>query len=579
MIRIRRRLIFHFTYQFFFQWVFVLMVLLTGLFLLIQLINKEEIQKNFTAGALESMVLEADARQGSIALPSHWTEQLTERGYWLQVVNSEGRVVYSLNVPEGLKTVYGAPELLQIGETGRLDTCRVTVKLESIRDQEYLFMLGIEDTGPERLQSWFHAFGANGIVRPDAAKDLERLLEQSNEYVQIVDAEGQIVQSIGEADRRDPYQPLELLKMRSEPDIYASSAAVYYDEASGHIWLLHTIKDGQSFNQQPILHGVIVSLTATAGFALLLTLGFSFWHGYRYGQPLLLFAAWFERMGKGQYREALTDKDRKKVYRKNGAIRLRYRLYKEVIAGFYHMAERLDASEQERVRLEKTREEWMTGISHDLRTPLSTIHGYGHLLESSDFEWTDAELKEMGRTIREKGDYMLELLQDFSLTFQLKNKDVPFELTPTELNELVRRTVLRYVNDATLQHVTFSFAGEKASIMVHVNTKWLQRLLDNLITNAIKHNPPGTQITVTTKKTAQHAFILVEDNGVGMDEHTRRNLFERYYRGTNTEQGTDGAGLGMSIAKSIAVAHQGDIEVTSREGAGTTITLRLPRSA
>ncbi|WP_233455243.1 sensor histidine kinase [Paenibacillus elgii] len=101
-------------------------------------------------------------------------------------------------------------------------------------------------------------------------------------------------------------------------------------------------------------------------------------------------------------------------------------------------------------------------------------------------------------------------------------------------------------------------------------------MLDNLISNAVKHNPSGTLITVRTGSEGAEAWIAVEDNGSGMDEETVRNLFDRYYRGTNTEEKTDGAGLGMSIAKAIATAHQGRIEVQSRVGEGTVVLVRLP---
>lgn len=218
----------------------------------------------------------------------------------------------------------------------------------------------------------------------------------------------------------------------------------------------------------------------------------------------------------------------------------------------------------------------MTGISHDLRTPLSTIQGFGHLLESGQYTWTDEELQGMGKMIREKGDYMLALLQDFSLAFQLKNQALSFPVGKLEINEFVRRTVLRYVNDVTLAHVSFAFESSPDAIFIKSDAKWLQRVLDNLIWNGIKHNPPGVAITLKTWRDEREAFIAVEDNGVGFDEETKHNLFERYYRGTATEDGTDGTGLGMNIAKAIVLAHKGKIDVESQVGQGTRIVLRFP---
>lgn len=576
MSKVRRRLAAHFTVQFFFLWMFVLVTLIVVLLLVIRFLTNQDLKKTFPVGALDTIITETVENGESVTIPSHWTDQLTERGYWLQVVDAEGKVVCAINAPNRLPASYGTAELLQIEENGRFDSFRVGTKFSGAGGSPLLYMLGTEDRGPAKLEAWIRAYGEAGRVREDALQELTRQLASENAYVQIIDASGAIVQSVGDSARKEPYRPLELIAMRAEPGLYPSDMSFYYDSSSGYTWILHKAKAGPPFASQPILHEVILTLVITGGVVLLLTFVFSVWHGYRYGQPLLLFVDWFERMGQGRYQEALTEKDRKKVFRKNGRIRLRYRLYKEVIAGFYEMAARLEASERERSRLEKTREEWMTGISHDLRTPLSTIQGYGHLLESGTFQWTEPELRDMGKTIREKGDYMVDLLQDFSLTFQLKNNAVPFLLEDVELNEFVRRIVLRYVNDVTIGDVSFSFECEEQALTVRANPKWFQRMLDNLISNAVKHNPPGTLITVRTGSEGADAWIEVEDNGAGMDEETMRNLFERYYRGTNTEEKTDGAGLGMSIAKAIATAHQGRIEVKSRAGEGTVVQVRLP---
>lgn len=102
-------------------------------------------------------------------------------------------------------------------------------------------------------------------------------------------------------------------------------------------------------------------------------------------------------------------------------------------------------------------------------------------------------------------------------------------------------------------------------------------MIDNLICNAIKHNPKGTSITVYLKKEQEKNIltIAVHDNGTGMDEETLKHLFNRYYRGTNTDEKSDGTGLGMSIAKQIADLHKGMISVQSETNKGTTVTIQF----
>src|SRR5690606_33410882 len=255
-----------------------------------------------------------------------------------------------------------------------------------------------------------------------------------------------------------PYTTLfRSLTRKYEPGRYATQVSVYNDSATNTTWALHfpgkeREDAGWIFPSQETQIIVIA-----VGTSLVLALLFSIWNGYRYGQPLLLLVNWLERMGKEQYDEVFTDKERKKLFKKKGKIRHRYRLYQEVIQSFYQMTKKLDKAQQERKHLEKTREEWMVGISHDLRTPLSTIQGYGHLLESNKYPFTSEELQEIGKVVREKGDYMVQLVNDFSLVFQLKNSAIQLEKIPVHLNEYVQNVVRKFERDLTLQTVSFSF--------------------------------------------------------------------------------------------------------------------------
>ncbi|GGG09881.1 sensor histidine kinase [Paenibacillus aceti] len=581
MRKIRTRLALHFTYQLLMQWVLILLTMMIILFSLFNYMANQDLKRTFSTGALDAIKIETIIQNDEVEMNHRWKKLLKEQGYWLQIINDRGSVIYSLNAPADLKKTYGATELLNIQESRRLGSYRVSAALEPEADglKSVVYLMGRQDLGTKLLNEWFQKYNQKGQIRADAMAELEQQLHGKDEYLQVVNTEGEILQSIGQSaqgstDKR--YLPLDLVAIHAEPGSYPMELSVHYDEDSGNTWLLHQGKQGRTIEKQSIFYDLIKGLVVIGVSVMVVTLALSIWHGYRYGQPLTLFAGWFERMGEGRYSEALTEKERKKVFKRNGKIRMRYRLYKEVIAGFYEMATQLDASQRDRKLLEQTREEWMTGISHDLRTPLATIQGYGHLLESGQFSWDEAELKEMGKVIREKGDFMLELVQDFSLTFQLKNNALRIPLEPIELNEFVRRSVLRYVNDATIDTAVFSYEEWEEELTIMANPKWFRRMLDNIITNAVNHNPEGTEITVSTGIAGDAAWICVADNGQGMDEETRCNLFERYYRGTSTDETTDGAGLGMSIAHAIVIAHQGRIRVESEPQQGAKVIMEFP---
>ncbi|SFM35921.1 Signal transduction histidine kinase [Paenibacillus sp. 1_12] len=578
-MKIQQRMAFHFTYQLIFYALLILAITLVACVMFFQNMTNNELRRNFPVGALQPIAQEAYSKDGTIRISPEWDKLIKEKGMWLQVVNAEGEVIYAFNTSPhyALPTSYSIAQLLDIQETRTLGTYAIHTQLNFAFNEPLLYMLGYHSPELDQLVAWFDAYGQHGIVRSEAVPLLDQRLRETGSYLQVIDPGSHIVQGIGDgAYVQKAYRLLDILAIQQSPSNYDTNIVTHRDQSSGMTWILYTPNAEGGPLKHPALDTATRGLVWFAGLILLLAVPVSIWHGYRYGQPLILFAGWFERMGRGQYDQVLTDKDKRKVFRRNGTMRTRYRLYKEVIESFYQMTHQLAQTEKERERLEKSQAEWMSGISHDLRTPLSTIQGYGYMLESLPEQWSQEEMRIMGSTIREKGDYMLELISDFSMIHQLKQGDSIMELREMDLVELVRCSVLKYVNDVTIPQYQFLYVGEELPLLVKADEIWLQRLMDNLLSNAVKHNPPGVSITVSVGRMNDKAYIRVIDNGKGMDEETLHHLFNRYYRGTNTEESTNGSGLGMSIAKTIVESHDGEIQVQSKVWQGTKIEIWLP---
>ncbi|MDG0813504.1 hypothetical protein OMP40_32605 [Cohnella rhizosphaerae] len=405
-MRMQHRMAFHFTYQLIFYALLIVTISLVAFILFFQNMSNKELRRNFPVGALQLIAQEAQFKDGTIEISPKWNKLIEQNGMWLQVVGAGGEVIYAVNTTSSpdLPTSYATAQLLDIQETRAFGTYAVHTELNFTFKEPLLYMLGYRSSELNQLHAWFDAYGQHGTVRSDAIPVLDRILNANGSYLQIIDAGSHTLQAIGDkAFAQKAYRPLDILAIAQSPSNYDTKIVAHKDNPSGMTWILYTPNPSGGPLKHPVLGTTTRELVWFAALILLLALSISVWHGYRYGQPLILFAGWFERMDRGQYDQVLTAKDLPKVFRRSGKLRIRYRLYKEVIESFYRMTHQLAQAEKERIRLEKAQTEWMSGISHDLRTPLATIQGYGYMLESLPTQWSHEEMRIMGATIREKG--------------------------------------------------------------------------------------------------------------------------------------------------------------------------------
>jgi signal transduction histidine kinase len=293
---------------------------------------------------------------------------------------------------------------------------------------------------------------------------------------------------------------------------------------------------------------------------------------------------WLQNLANGSYTEP-TDRHGipKSKLRVSRGLRRPYRMYQDVIAALEHLAYALQRGDIQRKRLEQTREEWIAGITHDLRTPLSSVKGYGELFAWADYEWTDSEIRQAGHVISEKATYMDGLVEDLGLTFRLRNDALPLQIEPENIIEVARNVVIALVNHPRSEGQTVEFESETDELIYPFDVRWFARALDNLVVNASLHNPVGTTITVSIQSHPHESLLYpdvhieIRDDGIGMNEEAVSHLFDRYYRGTNTsEEDVKGSGLGTAIAKQLIEAQGGHVSVTSAVGRGTTVMVELP---
>lgn len=249
-------------------------------------------------------------------------------------------------------------------------------------------------------------------------------------------------------------------------------------------------------------------------------------------------------------------------------------IYKAIYQNINNLSSKLRSNEQERKNLDKMREEWISNISHDIKTPLVSIKGYAEILSNEEYDFTKTEINEYTKIIEDKSDYISELIDDLNLSTRLKNKALNLNLKRINMVSLVKGAVIDILNNPKIQNVNIEFSASMEVIEKEVDDILIKRAISNLLYNAIVHNDENTAIEVKIDK-RDKVHILITDNGKGIKEEEMSHVFERYYRGTSTGARHKGSGLGMAIAMDIVKAHNGSINMKSQVGVGTEIEIIL----
>ncbi|WP_167396030.1 sensor histidine kinase [Lysinibacillus parviboronicapiens] len=298
--------------------------------------------------------------------------------------------------------------------------------------------------------------------------------------------------------------------------------------------------------------------------------------GWYFGGPLGFIMSWIHQLSQENYTQPA---GLSKIYARKGKLRMRYMLYQEVLQYLQSLSEKLKAAETEREKVEQAKQEWIAGISHDLKTPLTYITGYSTLLLNDQYEWSKEEARSFIQEIADKGKHMEELIQDLSLVIQLNSTDgqLPLHKSKQDIVEFTKRVVATISNNPQGKDYKLHFKTDTPVINTEFDTKFMQRILQNILMNSIIHNPANTNIYTQIFDNNEHVDIHIVDNGIGMSPHMLENIFQQYYRGTTTDSSSEGTGLGMAIVHNLVQAHKGTISIQSEPSKGTTFMITLPK--
>ena len=232
----------------------------------------------------------------------------------------------------------------------------------------------------------------------------------------------------------------------------------------------------------------------------------------------------------------------------------------------------LDVTEkQER---ETLRREFSANVSHELKTPLTSISGIAEIMKSGLIDPQD--VSHFAEKIYDESQRLIHLVGDIIKLSQLDENSIPYTAEPLDLLELTRNTQKQLEHTASIQQVTLHVHG--SSVIIQGVRPVLEEMLFNLCDNSIKYNKPGGNVWLTAKNTPDGPILEVKDDGIGIPAEDHDRVFERFYRVDKSHsKAIGGTGLGLSIVKHSAAYHNAHIELESAPGKGTCIRLTFPR--
>lgn len=233
----------------------------------------------------------------------------------------------------------------------------------------------------------------------------------------------------------------------------------------------------------------------------------------------------------------------------------------------------LDITEKE--AREELRREFTSNVSHELKTPLTTIYGISDMLVGGIVKPED--IPGFAKNIRDEAGRMITLIQDILKLSQLDENTFSDQRERVDLYELAQSAAERLRPQADEKHVTISVTGERSEFTGIATV--LEEMIYNLLDNAVKYNKQGGRADVDVRSSGDDIVVTVSDTGIGVPADSIDRIFERFYRADKSHsRKIGGTGLGLSIVKHGVSLHGGSITVKSSEGSGTTFTMVLPKN-
>lgn len=244
-----------------------------------------------------------------------------------------------------------------------------------------------------------------------------------------------------------------------------------------------------------------------------------------------------------------------------------------IAGGAIHLVQR---EYEEKERYEKSRKQLISNISHDLRTPLSSVMGYAEMVKNRIYE-DEAERDRYVDIIYRKSVYMEKLLTELLEYSRLELGTIHINREKMDIAELTREILIEYYPEIERNHYQLELEIPGHKVVGNWDKAQIGRVIRNLMDNALKYGMDGGKLKITIQEKQRQVYMAIEDFGKGISEDEVMHVTEQFYRADNSRNSKSGGmGLGLFIAQEIVKLHGGNFRVVSTEGKGTKMCIWLP---
>lgn len=266
----------------------------------------------------------------------------------------------------------------------------------------------------------------------------------------------------------------------------------------------------------------------------------------------------------------------KEMERFNYTKRLHYSAeqeFAEIQEAFNDMAERLQHTSAEKEMAENNKRNMLLHLSHDLKTPITSIYGYSQLLLDNQ-TLTDKDTRKYIQYIYDKSSYMSNLIKDLFELAKLDDKHTALNREKENITKWFQQLVVEFYPEIEEKGFELEAHIPEEPFFTKMDKIHMSRVITNLINNALRYNPAGTVLYVSCEREEENVILWIGDNGIGVQEPIREHVFEEFIRGDGPIK--DSTGLGLAICKKIITLHEGTIELEQDQRYSTLFRIRLP---